>query len=72
MPFPLGVSSNGDGYTFLVQATDLTTCPGTCIRPVGLAFGADGRLYVSSDSSGEVRLSTFSELRSKMFLNSYL
>ncbi|KDR70731.1 hypothetical protein GALMADRAFT_230016 [Galerina marginata CBS 339.88] len=43
------------GYTFLIQATNLSTCPGTCIRPVGLAFGEhDARLYVSSDSSGEL------------------
>jgi hypothetical protein len=44
----------GLGYQFLIQATNLTTCPGSCIRPVGLAFGKDGRLYVSSDTSGEV------------------
>jgi len=41
-------------YSFIVQATNLKTCPGTCIRPVGLAFGTDDRLYVSSDSSGEL------------------
>ncbi|KAI0027750.1 soluble quino protein glucose/sorbosone dehydrogenase [Vararia minispora EC-137] len=41
-------------YTFLIQASNLTSCPETCIRPVGLAFGKDGRLYVSSDSSGEL------------------
>ncbi|KAJ6451257.1 soluble quino protein glucose/sorbosone dehydrogenase [Mycena sanguinolenta] len=47
--FPL----NGN-YSFLVQATNLTSCPGTCIRPVGLAFSSSGVLYVSSDSSGEL------------------
>lgn len=29
-------------------------CPNNCFRPVGLAFDDKGRLYMSSDSSGEV------------------
>jgi len=41
------------GYTFLIQATNMTSCPGKCIRP-GLAFGSDNCLYVSSDATGEV------------------
>ncbi|KAF8186845.1 soluble quino protein glucose/sorbosone dehydrogenase [Mycena galopus ATCC 62051] len=49
VPFPLH-----QNYSFLAQATNLTSCPGTCIRPVGLAFGRSGVLYVSSDSSGEL------------------
>ncbi|KAJ7028394.1 soluble quino protein glucose/sorbosone dehydrogenase [Mycena alexandri] len=49
VPFPLHRN-----YSFLVQATNLTSCPGTCIRPVGLAFSRSGVLYVSSDSSGEL------------------
>ncbi|KAJ7447268.1 hypothetical protein FB451DRAFT_1412001 [Mycena latifolia] len=48
VPFPFQ-----QDYTFIVQAADLTSCPGTCIRPVGLAFGRSGVLFVSSDSSGE-------------------
>ncbi|EKM48709.1 uncharacterized protein PHACADRAFT_108421 [Phanerochaete carnosa HHB-10118-sp] len=51
---PSAPPSSQTGYTFLAQATNLTSCPGTCIRPVGLAFADDGRLFVSSDSSGEL------------------
>ncbi|KAJ7608744.1 hypothetical protein FB45DRAFT_945822 [Roridomyces roridus] len=49
-PFPF----EGSDYSFLIQATDLTSCPGSCIRPVGLVFSSSGVLYVSSDSSGEL------------------
>ncbi|KAF8636780.1 hypothetical protein AX16_010981 [Volvariella volvacea WC 439] len=54
VPFLLGHPLRNIAYSFLIQATDLNTCPGSCIRPVGLAFGVDGRLYVSSDSSREI------------------
>ncbi|KAJ7148001.1 hypothetical protein C8R46DRAFT_917224 [Mycena filopes] len=48
-------ASLADSYSFIVQATNLTSCPESCIRPVGLAFNGAGALFVSSDSSGEVR-----------------
>ncbi|KAJ7665631.1 hypothetical protein B0H17DRAFT_1210867 [Mycena rosella] len=51
VPFPLH-----QDYSFIVQAKNLSSCPGSCIRPVGLAFGQSGVLYVSSDSSGELFL----------------
>ncbi|XP_006462984.1 hypothetical protein AGABI2DRAFT_224678 [Agaricus bisporus var. bisporus H97] len=55
VPYPFGsLSTSPLGYDFLVQATDLNTCPGRCIRPAGLVFGRDNRLYVTSDSSGEL------------------
>ncbi|KAJ7621516.1 hypothetical protein DFH06DRAFT_1105462 [Mycena polygramma] len=50
VPFPV----QGSNYSFIIQATNLTSCPGTCIRPVGLVFASSGILYVSSDSSGEL------------------
>ncbi|KAF7302457.1 NHL repeat-containing protein [Mycena chlorophos] len=51
VPFPL---TSSDTYNFLVQAANLTSCPGSCIRPVGLVFSKEGVLFVSSDNSGEL------------------
>ncbi|RDB18555.1 L-sorbosone dehydrogenase [Hypsizygus marmoreus] len=54
VPFIHGLTPPNVDYSFVIQAMNLTTCPGDCIRPVGLAFGEDGKLYVSSDNSGEL------------------
>ncbi|CAE6437204.1 unnamed protein product [Rhizoctonia solani] len=51
---PAALSNSAQGYERLVYAPDLTRCPGQCIRPVGLAFGRQGQLYVTSDETGEV------------------
>ncbi|KAI0789184.1 hypothetical protein C8Q75DRAFT_177587 [Abortiporus biennis] len=53
-PTPISPPTSTNGYDFVIQTTDLDTCPGTCIRPVGLVFESDGRLFVTSDSSGEL------------------
>lgn len=37
---------------------DPSRCPGDCFRPVGLAVDPQGRIYMSSDSSGEIYLIT--------------
>ncbi|KAJ8517821.1 hypothetical protein ONZ45_g5046 [Pleurotus djamor] len=50
VPFPLGSGTE----EFIVQVANLAPCPGTCIRPVGVAFSKAGRLFVSSDSSREL------------------
>lgn len=43
-----------NGYETIVVAPDMSKCPSGCIRPVGLAFDRLGRLFVTSDESGEV------------------
>ncbi|KAK7016344.1 soluble quino protein glucose dehydrogenase [Favolaschia claudopus] len=48
-----GISST-TGYTDLLWNTDVTKCDSGCFRPVGLAWSAAGRLYVTSDVTGEI------------------
>lgn len=38
----------------VMENSNLGGCPFNCFRPVGLAFDDQGRLFVSSDSSGEI------------------
>lgn len=38
----------------ILTASDLSTCPNSCIRPVGLALDSKERLFISSDSTGEI------------------
>lgn len=38
----------------VMENQDSTRCSNSCFRPVGLAFDAKGRLFVSSDTTGEI------------------
>jgi glucose/arabinose dehydrogenase len=38
----------------VMENSNIGACPFNCFRPVGLAFDDKGRLYVSSDQSGEI------------------
>ncbi|KAI0416509.1 soluble quino protein glucose dehydrogenase [Xylaria grammica] len=52
---PTAASWSTRGSIDVFYPPDETQCSSsTCIRPVGLAFDAAGRLYVTSDASGEV------------------
>lgn len=42
----------------IVSNADLSACPRNCFRPVGLAWDAQGRLFMSSDSTGEIYVIT--------------
>ncbi|KDQ17343.1 hypothetical protein BOTBODRAFT_53460 [Botryobasidium botryosum FD-172 SS1] len=53
---PVASASSTTGYAFVLQAPDLSKCPNGCARPVGLSFDQFGRLFVSSDTTGEVFL----------------
>ena len=38
----------------IVANADNSKCPDACFRPVGLAFDSQGRLFMSSDATGEI------------------
>jgi glucose/arabinose dehydrogenase len=38
----------------VMENSNVGACPNSCFRPVGLAFDQKGRLFVSSDTSGEI------------------
>jgi glucose/arabinose dehydrogenase len=55
---PLDESTSKTAATDIFWNQDLSKCPDNCFRPVGMAIDSQGRIFVSSDSSGEVYLIT--------------
>ncbi|KAI0595695.1 soluble quino protein glucose/sorbosone dehydrogenase [Biscogniauxia sp. FL1348] len=54
---PVANASDGAGYVDIFYPPDEGACSSSsCVRPVGLVFDAAGRLYMTSDTSGEVFL----------------
>jgi len=51
---PVAESTSMTAAQDIFSNPDTTVCPGSCFRPVGLALDGKGRLFVSSDSSGEL------------------
>ncbi|KAI2605629.1 hypothetical protein GGR54DRAFT_443322 [Hypoxylon sp. NC1633] len=52
---PVAPATSRSGYIDVFYPPDEGKCSSSsCARPVGLAFDADGRLYMTSDTSGEV------------------
>ncbi|CAK7214391.1 hypothetical protein SBRCBS47491_002127 [Sporothrix bragantina] len=51
---PTASSSSTTFFTNILSNNDISKCPRDCFRPVGLAWDASGRLYVSSDTTGEI------------------
>jgi hypothetical protein len=51
---PVASADSRNGYETVVGAPDLSQCPNGCVRPVGVAFDRLGRLFVSSDTTGEI------------------
>jgi glucose/arabinose dehydrogenase len=54
---PVAALNNAKGFTDVFYSPSENTCSSTrCARPVGLVFDAQGRIYMTSDASGELFL----------------
>ncbi|KAI1408618.1 soluble quino protein glucose dehydrogenase [Hypoxylon sp. FL1857] len=51
---PVANVSDTSAVEYILQNQDATRCPGQCFRPVGLAFDKEGRLFMTSDQTGEL------------------
>ena len=51
---PVAPSNSTTATTDIFANADITSCPNNCFRPVGMAIDSVGRIFVSSDATGEV------------------
>ena len=51
---PVAKADNNTSYMDIFANQDNSNCPNNCFRPVGIAFDKQGRLFMSSDASGEI------------------
>lgn len=51
---PTSKSTSKAALSTIIRNTNETTCPTACMRPVGLALDGAGRLFFSSDATGEI------------------
>lgn len=51
---PLAKSDSNTAALDILVNADNSKCPKNCFRPVGVAFDSQGRLFMSSDASGEI------------------
>ncbi|KAK4237813.1 L-sorbosone dehydrogenase [Achaetomium macrosporum] len=51
---PVAAADSNDALTDILTNQDLTACPNRCFRPAGLALDSVGRVWMASDSTGEI------------------
>lgn len=51
---PVANPENKTAAIDVLSNADNSVCPEKCFRPVGIAFDGQGRLFLSSDASGEI------------------
>lgn len=55
---PVEPSNSSQPTVDIMQNPDVGECPDNCFRPVGLAWDSQGRLFMTSDSTGEIYVIT--------------
>ncbi|KAL8942748.1 MAG: hypothetical protein Q9216_001496 [Gyalolechia sp. 2 TL-2023] len=51
---PVAAPDNKTAAVDILTNTDNSRCPQNCFRPVGITFDRQGRLFMSSDATGEI------------------
>ena len=51
---PVPAANSDTGYADVLTNQDITDCPDHCFRPAGLAIDGQGRIFMSSDATGEI------------------
>lgn len=51
---PVASPDSQKGYVDIVSNQDLSQCPDNCFRPVAMAWGGEGHLFMTSDATGEI------------------
>ena len=51
---PVAGPDNKTAASDILTNADNSRCPQNCFRPVGIAFDQQGRLFMSSDATGEI------------------
>lgn len=55
---PVAAADNNTSYMDIFSNQDNSRCPDNCFRPVGMAIDGQGRIFMSSDASGELYIIT--------------
>jgi len=51
---PVAPADSTEAAVDILSNADNSRCPGNCFRPAGLAIDGQGRVYMSSDATGEI------------------
>lgn len=51
---PIEASDSTTAFSEIIRNTDDSGCPSSCLRPAGMAVDNHGRLFFTSDATGEI------------------